>query len=131
MFCLKCGQQIPETSKFCFRCGADLPAVAGFRAGRADVPIPQTSVPLSTEAAPSNTAPLLGQSTGREVTGTRNEPAVPIESTGTGHIPDRPALTGEAQRTRTVTTTDNSLQILADRDLSSDVVVSLPSGTEV
>jgi len=40
MFCLHCGSQIPEGSKFCFKCGSSLSAVVavaptagGFRSG--------------------------------------------------------------------------------------------------
>lgn len=124
MFCLKCGQQLPEGSKFCFRCGADLPAVAVPDSGSGGDRAAQASVPLSTEVAQPATPPSLGESVGREA-------APPVGATGAGDIGDNSVLTEKPGPAKTVITTDDSLRILADRNLSSDVLALVPKGTEI
>lgn len=49
MFCVKCGQQLPDDAKFCFKCGTPTPGAAGAAAGATSA---ATASPTRAPAAP-------------------------------------------------------------------------------
>ena len=113
MFCPECGKEIPDASRFCLSCGHSMEAIATMRGQQDELafaPQPQ-EIPKG---------PNLSESTvAREETGRSDEG---IDSAVRPHT---------SIQSRTVTALDDSVQIFADRNLTSNIVASLPKGTEV
>lgn len=115
MFCPECGKEIPDVSRFCLSCGHSMDAIA-MLSGRQDEPAfaPQ---PTDNPQAPTLQVP--------------DSPEAKDEESRSDQGLDNSVGPGRSRASRTVTTIDDSLQILADRGLNADIVASLPKGTEV
>jgi len=115
MFCPECGKAIPDQSRFCLSCGHSLEAIMAL-SGRQDTRV------------------FAVQPSRIERTGDSQAPEDPLAERPASKSDESlhpPVCSCETRPPRTVTTIDDSLQILADRDLNSGVLVSLPSGTDV
>src|ERR1022692_3904464 len=142
MFCPECGKEIPDVSRFCPSCGHSMEAITTL-AGRQDE---RTFV--TEPSAVEGTRPVLERlgflrqdertffTEPRAVEGTRALQALDgsrpkgedanLDDTLGNSAPPNPS-----RPSRVVNTIDDFLQILADRDVNSEVLASLPKGAAV
>src|ERR1039457_3221673 len=112
MFCPECGKEIPDVSRFCPSCGHSMEAITTL-AGRQDE---RTFV--TEQSAVEGTRALQALDRSRA----KGEDANLDDTLGSSAPPN------PSRPSRVVNTIDDFLQILADRDVNSEVLASLPKG---
>jgi len=115
MFCPECGKEIPDVSRFCLGCGHSMEAIT-MLAGRQDE---RTFV--TEPSAVERTRALQALEDSR----TKGEDTNSEDPLGNFAPP------GPTRASQVVNTIDDFLQILADRDVNSEVLASLPKGAAV
>ena len=116
MFCPECGKEIPDASRFCLSCGHSLERITTLSLRQDESAVASQSrdtAKASNLQLPDNSGAKDNDSSGLE------------KASANSARPNR------SQPSKTVTTIDDSIQVIPDRDLKSDAIASIPNRTEV